>query len=121
KSAEPFVLPPGPAIPEAAAADHGWGVPPPVTVYSIRHPLLFPSDEDHLRVHSSSKMQCSAAKEMATAAPSSNISVGGRRTISCPACQSTMYWMKSPWNSRWRILPAAALGAPFGGPAARSI
>src|SRR5206468_3944160 len=87
------------------------------------------AQDDFSKVHgstlpfaqASSNTQCSAAKETATAAPSSNISVGGRRTVSWPAGQSTMYWMKSPWNRRWRILPAAVLEAPFGGPSAKSI
>jgi hypothetical protein len=33
-----------------------------------------------------------------------------------------MYWLKSRWNSGWRILPVAGLVAPsFGGSAAESI
>ena len=39
----------------------------------------------------SNRMQCSGAKDRVTVAPSSNISVGGRRTVSAPAGQSTMY------------------------------
>src|SRR5438552_6509707 len=41
------------------------------------------------RSHPSSSTQCSAEKERVTGAPSSNRSVGGRRTISVPAGQST--------------------------------
>src|SRR5262245_12721564 len=55
--------------------------------------------------HSSSRTQCRGSALTNTCSPSASVSGEAERTMSVRPSQSTWYWVKSPWNTRWRMRP----------------